>query len=83
MYICNGPYSVFYLMHHKLLLNMWFGFARVWIKGIRISKGVLHVYFNIFSFLFLFAFQDFETGIFGFFQHLLECLAYNMDYLSS
>ena len=39
MYIFNGAYSVFYLMHHKILmniLNVGFGFARV-----QISEGLL------------------------------------------
>ena len=42
MYIFNEAYSIFYLMHHKILTNMGFGFARVKIKGTRISEGLLY-----------------------------------------
>ena len=42
MYIFNGAYSIFYLMHHKILTNMGFGFVRVKIKGTRISEGLLY-----------------------------------------
>ena len=41
-YIFNGAYSLFHLMHHKILMNIvGFGDARVRIKGIRINEGLL------------------------------------------
>ena len=41
VYIFNGAYSTFYLMHHKILKNMGF-ISRVQIKGIWISEGLLN-----------------------------------------
>ena len=67
MYIFNGPYSVFNLMHHKILLNMGFGFARVQIKGIRISEGVHYL----------------KQEYLEFFSTFYEYLASNMDCPSS
>ena len=58
--IFNGAYSIFYLIHHKILMNIGtfgFGFARVQIKGIQISEGVLYrllelrTYFDILLFM--------------------------------
>ena len=41
VYIFNGAHSIFYLMLHKISLNVGLGFARVRIKGILISEGLL------------------------------------------
>ena len=41
MHISNGACSILYLMQHKILMNVGFGFARVLIKEIRISEGLL------------------------------------------
>ena len=41
--MCTFSMAIFYLMHHKISLNMGFGFARVQIEGIRISECLLYL----------------------------------------
>ena len=41
MYIFNGAYSIFYLMHHKIQMNIIKRGVRI--KGIRISEDLLYL----------------------------------------
>ena len=52
MYTFSMYHSRFYLMHHKILMIMEFRFAKVQIKGIWISEGLLYhpLYIKVISY---------------------------------